>query len=95
MSDLAVPNIICIQTQKQFATSPNFVDAKTSLHTRCVHARHRVHNLSNPEFNVYNLCYKTLVLKKICKTVKNCYFRILKEPFKVASRVHYETKKLF
>ena len=56
MSDLAVPNIICIQTQKQLATlnnffillksvlidlhAHNFMHAKTFLHAHCVHAFH-------------------------------------------------------
>ena len=62
MSDPVVPNI-CIQTQKQLANlnnfrallknvltdlrARNFVHAKTSLHARCVHACHRVRNLSS------------------------------------------------
>ena len=56
MSDLAVLNIICIQTQKQLATlnnffillksvlidlhARNFMHAKTFLHAHCVHAFH-------------------------------------------------------
>ena len=56
MSDLAVPNIICIQTQKQLATlnnffillksvlidlhARNFMHAKTFLRAHCVHAFH-------------------------------------------------------
>ena len=64
MSDLAVPNIICIQTQKQLATlnnffillksvlidlhARNFMHAKTSLRACCMHARHRALNLSSP-----------------------------------------------
>ena len=56
MSDLAVPNIICIQTQKQLATlnnffillksvlidlhARNFMHAKTFLCAHCVHAFH-------------------------------------------------------
>ena len=61
MSDLIVLNIICFQTQKQLATlssigillkgvsidlhAHNFVHAKTSLRTHCVHARNRGRNL--------------------------------------------------
>ena len=63
MSDLAVPNIICIQTQKQLATlnnfrvllknvltdlrARNFVHVKTSLRARCIHACYHARNLSN------------------------------------------------
>ena len=64
MSDLVVANIICFQSQKQLATlnnirvllksvlidlrARNFVHTKTSLHVRCVDARHCAHNLSSP-----------------------------------------------
>ena len=68
MSDLAVPNIICFQTQEQLAAlnkiqallegvlidlrARNFVHAKTSSRARCVHARHRVRNLSSPVYHM-------------------------------------------
>ena len=66
MLDLLVPNIICIQTQKQLATLNNirvqlkivltdlrahiFVYTRTSLYARCMHIRHHVRNLSSPVF---------------------------------------------
>ena len=59
-----VPNIICFETQKQLSKLNNiwvllksvlidlrarkFLDAKTSLRARCMHARNRMHNLSSP-----------------------------------------------
>ena len=64
MSDLVVPSVICIQTQKQLTNlsnirtltksvltdlrARNFVHDKTSLRARCVHARHRACNLLRP-----------------------------------------------
>ena len=69
MSDRVVPNITCFQTQKQLTTlnniqvslksvlidlpARNFVHAKTSLRTRCVHARHRARNLLSPGHAIY------------------------------------------
>ena len=65
MSDLIVPNITCFQTQKQLAPlnktgvllkgvlidlrASNFVHTKTSSSAHCMHACHRVCNLSSPE----------------------------------------------
>ena len=65
MSDLAVPNIICLQTHKQLPTLNNiqillksvfidlrahhFMNVKTSLRARCVHARHHARNMSSPD----------------------------------------------
>ena len=64
MSDLVVPSVICIQTQKQLTNlsnirtltksvltdlrARNFVHDKTSLRARCVHARDRACNLLRP-----------------------------------------------
>ena len=63
MSDLIVPNTICLQPQKQLVNlnnisvllkgvvvdlrARNFVHAKTSLRARCVHPRQRARNLSS------------------------------------------------
>ena len=65
MSDLFVASTICFQIQKQLATlnnirvllksvlidlrARNFVHTKTSLHARCVDARHCARNLSSPD----------------------------------------------
>ena len=78
MSDLAVPNIICIQTQKQLATlnnfwvllksvlidlgAHNFVHMKTSLHACCMHTCHRAHNLLSPEI----VCILFYLLQNEC-----------------------------
>ena len=64
MSDLIVPNLFAFRHKKNPAIlnniqvllkgvlinlrTRNFVHAKTSLRTRCVHARHRARNLSSP-----------------------------------------------
>ena len=67
MSDLIVPNINCLSTEKKHNIlikigippkgvlidfrTRNFMDAITSLRARWVHARHRARNLSSPEIN--------------------------------------------
>ena len=71
MLDLIVPNIICLQTQKQLTSLNNirvllksvltdlhvrnFVRAKTSLRARPVHACHRTRILSSPVHNIIQL----------------------------------------
>ena len=68
MSDLIVPNIICFQKQKTLNTlnniagqlkgvlfdlrACNFLHANISLRARCLHSRHRAHNLSTPAMSV-------------------------------------------
>ena len=69
MSDLIASNIIWFQAQKQLTAlnnirellksvltdlcACNFVHAKIFLRSRCMHVRHRVRNLSNPEMRKY------------------------------------------
>ena len=97
MSHLAVLKN-CTQTQKQLTTlnnfwvllknvlidlcAHNFVQAKTSLHARCMHACHRVHNLSNPgphlipRIYTFQICYilDSEVLLSSCMSIKTGLF---------------------
>ena len=88
----------CTQTQKQLATlnsfwallknvlidlrAHNFMQAKTSLHAHCMHACHRVHNLSSPgphlipRIYTFQICYTldSEALLSSCMSIKTGLF---------------------
>ena len=53
----------------------NFVHAKTSLHARCVHARHRARNLSSPEGHIF------LTIIKIFNTSTHIFYLVFSFKF--------------
>ena len=46
-------------------------------HVRQFYHNYRTLDMSGNWFNIYNLCYNNVVLKKIARTFKHCPFRII------------------